>query len=194
MEVLGIIILFVIGGVFVLLFRFTFFGRFFGRRFPVEVLPGEVVALYYEDSRRCKDVYDKPGRHWYSFSELVKLRSLRLWVNEPFIITSGPVEARTHDGMSAILTIRLTMDVTNPVGCVTAMVGKEVAEWKEEVLPTLITQVVSGYTMTETLNKREQVAQSIESDVAAWFAGNRSSDFGLSFKRAAIIDVASPRH
>jgi hypothetical protein len=191
----GIIILGIIVSVFFLLILFTFFGllfTFIRSIFSVKVLPGEIVALYHEGSRRCKDVYDKPGRHWHGISS--QNRWLRLRVDEPIIITSRPVEARTHDGTSAILTVRLTMDVTNSARYVTAVVGKELEEWQEEVLPTLIARVVSSYTFTQTLNNREQVAQSIEGAVATWFAGNRSSDFGLSFKRATIVEAVSPRH
>jgi hypothetical protein len=183
----------IIGYAFLLLFVSFFIWIFFliiRAIFSVKVWPGEIVAIYREGSRMVKDIYDKPGR--YRRESLVHAVELRLRVDEPVIIESKPVEARTQNGTSAILTIRLTMDVTNSVRYVTAVVGKELEEWREEVLPTLIARVVSSYTITQTLNNREQVAQSIEAAIAAWFAGNRSSDFGLSFKRAAIIEAGSP--
>jgi regulator of protease activity HflC (stomatin/prohibitin superfamily) len=186
-----------VGAAFFLLFMFIFFGIFLliivgivRGIFSVKVWPGEVVAFHRKGSRRIKHIYEKPGRHWHSFQEHDVAR-LRLRVDEPILITSRPVEAHTHDGKSAIVTARLTMGVTNSDRYAASVVGKELEEWQEEVLPVLIAHVVSGYTFTQILNNREQVAQRIEAAVAAWFAGNRASDFGLNFKRAAIIEATS---
>lgn len=158
--------------------------------FSVKVEQGEVVALHRPGSAQVESIRTRPGRYWRLPAQ--NIRELRLRVDEPIAITSKPVEAGTFGGTSAVLTVRVIMDVTNSARYATAVVGKQLEAWREEVLPALIAHVVAGRTLAQVLNDREQVSQGIAGVVANWLADSSAPDFGLAFKRAAIVEVTSP--
>jgi SPFH domain / Band 7 family len=158
--------------------------------FSVKVEQGEIIALHRPGSGRVESIRTRPGRYWRI--PPWNMEELRLRVDEPIAITSRPVEAGTFGGASAVLTVRLIMDVTNSARYATVVVGKQLEAWREEVLPALIAHVVAGQTFAQVLNDRGQVAQGIAGAVANWFSDSSAPDFGLAFKRAAIVEVTSP--
>lgn len=147
-------------GTFLLTVFFVLFGAFWlflisvvvMGIFAVQVRPGEIAATGHSGSRRVNRVYDRPGLYWrlpQADSRVTKLR-----VDEPVNLTLKPVEVRARENASVVVTVRLIMEVGNPVRYVVAVVGLELEEWKEEVLPGLIAAVVADYTFAQVLNDR----------------------------------------
>lgn len=157
----------------------------------IRIKPGEVIAFHRRGSLQVDGIWDRPGRHWRLPNS--RLAWVHLRVDEPVFVNSEPVQAQTAEGATIILTVRLTMDVVPPpTRYVVAAVGKVVERWREETLPILIAQAVSVYSAGQCLNERGQVAQSIEINVAAWFAGNSTPDLGLSLRGATITGATRP--
>lgn len=155
------------------------------------VRPGEIVAHYRKGSTKILGFY-QPGWHWRRFSQLDSV-SMRQWVDEPVDVTSKPIEVRTADNTSVVVEVRLTLTISDPLRYMTTVVDKEWEKWREETLPILVTQVVSGHTFEQVLNNRQQVAQNLQAGIAGWFAGGGASYFGLSFNGLAIARASGPR-
>lgn len=105
--VIGPVLLFVFALVFGGLWIFGW-SSFIVMLFSEKVAPGEVIASYRRGSRRIERLYG-PGRYWRIPRPHVVW--LRVRVDQPVDFTSRPVEARTYDNASVIVTVRLASDV-----------------------------------------------------------------------------------
>jgi regulator of protease activity HflC (stomatin/prohibitin superfamily) len=157
----------------------------------VEIRAGEVMAVHRLGSRKIDTLHVEPGRYWHSLDP--REIKLVLRIDEPILVTSRPVEVQMSDGPSVALILRLTLDVTDPNRYVSAVVGEELSEWKDEVLPVLIARAAARHTVAQALNQRDLVAHEIAGVIAEWFAANLRSDFGLMLRSVAVIDAARRR-
>ena len=170
--------------------------RFARASTSVEVRPGEVVACYRKGSTTIERMYLTPGRHPRPRVQDIEpqrgwdLVWLRLWIRQPVLLDSNPVQVMTSDGKPVLLTVRLAMavaDPSRPEPYVVAMVSEDLKRWQEEVLPALIAPVAAGYGLEQVLNSRERVAGGVADAIALWFADRLNPRFGLVLESVAIL-------
>ncbi|MEU0885764.1 SPFH domain-containing protein [Lentzea sp. NPDC005914] len=184
MDIIGMLLLFAFVGLFGAFWVFLL-SVIVLSIFSSHIRRGEVVVTYRLGSRRVDRVYDVPGRYWrlpHGDTRVLKLR-----VDEPVVLTQRPVEVRALENTSVVVTVRLVMEVTDPVRYGTALVGKELEDWQAEAMPGLIAAVVAGYTFAQVLNERGEVTRGIEEAVRP-----AVPNFGLAFMRAAIVEASGP--